>query len=113
MARNDVSSLVTPDFFYDQLYTYAKTNTLGGVPFIGECHYPTIDGWSAYDTNHSENYFHSTYTDNIFTNLLGILPTLDDRLELHPLVPDNWTRFAVENIPYHGTHGLSDSLAFH
>lgn len=102
MARNNVSSVVTPEFFYDQLYTYAKTNALSGLPFTGECHYPTVDAWSAYDTNHSENYFHSTYADNIFTNLLGIIPTLDDRLELQPLVPSNWTKFAAENIPYHG-----------
>lgn len=52
--------------------------------------------------SHSEHYLHSTFFDNVFANLLGIIPTLDDRLELRPLVPDNWTHFAVENLPYHG-----------
>ena len=102
MARNNVSSVVTPEFFYEQLYTYAKTNTLEGVPFTAEAHYPTIDKWSALDRNHSEHYFHSTYADNIFTNLLGIIPTFDNRLEVRPLIPKTWTKFVVENLPYHG-----------
>ena len=72
------------------------------MPFTGEAHYPTVDAWSGYTMNHSEHYLHSTYLDNVFTNLIGIVPTLDNRLELQPLVPTNWTHFAVENLPYHG-----------
>lgn len=74
-----------------------------GQPYTGESHYPTINMWSGDTTNHSEHYLHSTYLDNVFTNLLGIMPTLDDRLEMRPLVPANWSYFAVENLPYHGT----------
>src|SRR3954463_8074609 len=53
-------------------------------------------------SNHSEHYFHSTYLDNVFINLIGIIPTLDDRIEIRPLVPSNWTYFIVEDLPYHG-----------
>lgn len=107
IARRNASSVATPELFFDQLLTYARTNTLEGVPFVAEAHYPTIDAWSGFNVNHSENYFHSTYADNIFTNLVGIVPTLDARLELRPLIPSNWTHFAVENVPYHGEHPSS------
>ena len=59
--------------------------------------------WSGDTSNHSENYLHSTYIDNIFTNLFGIVPTFGDTLVLQPLVPSNWSYFAIENLPYHGT----------
>jgi hypothetical protein len=82
--------------------TYAMTNYKGGVLFTAEAHYPSIDAWSGDTSNHSEHYFHSTYLDNVFTNLIGIIPTLDDRLDLRPLVPNYWTYFLVEDLPYHG-----------
>lgn len=41
--------------------------------------------------------------DNIFTQLIGINPTLENELQLHPLVPSHWTHFVIENLPYHGT----------
>ena len=87
------------------------TNYKDGVPFTAESHYPTIDEWSGDSTNHSENYFHSTYLDNLFTNLIGIVPTLEDQLQLQPLVPSNWTHFVVENFPYHGKSW--NKLSFH
>lgn len=103
IARDNSSSLITPSFFQEALSTYVATNYKDGVPYTAESHYPTIDMWSGDTTNHSENYFHSTYLDNIFTNLIGIVPTLDDKLVLQPLIPSNWTHFAVENLPYHGS----------
>ncbi|KKY18166.1 putative six-hairpin glycosidase [Phaeomoniella chlamydospora] len=103
LARNNESSVVTAQFFQEAFMTYTKTNYKDGIPFTAESHYPTTDEWSGLTTNHSENYFHSTYIDNIFTNLIGIIPTLDDRLELRPLVPSNWTYFVIEDLPYHGS----------
>ncbi|GAB7354398.1 hypothetical protein MBLNU459_g4895t2 [Dothideomycetes sp. NU459] len=88
---------------YDAFNTYVRTNYKAGAPYTAESHYPTIDMWSGDTTNHSENYLHSSYLDNVFVDLLGIQPTLDDQLQLSPLVPSNWTHFAVENLPYHGT----------
>lgn len=103
MARTNVSSLVTPAFFQEALKVYVNTNYKEGVPYTAESHYPTIPEWSGDTTNHSEHYLHSTYMDNIFTNLIGILPTLENELHLYPLIPSNWSYFAVENLPYHGT----------
>ncbi|KAI9651819.1 MAG: hypothetical protein M1831_007569 [Alyxoria varia] len=102
IARNNRSSLVTPNFFRKAFDTYTRTNYLGDRPYTAEVHYPTIDAWSGDTANHSENYLHSTYMDNIFTDLLGIVPTLEDQFEMQPLVPPDWSHWAVENIPYHG-----------
>jgi hypothetical protein len=102
IARENRSTIITPGLFQQAFDTYTRTNYKNGNPYTAECHYPTIDMWSGDTTNHSEHYLHSTYIDNFFTNLIGIIPTLEDRLEIRPLVPDNWTYFAIENLPYHG-----------
>ena len=52
--------------------------------------------------NHSEHYAHSTYTDNVLTELIGILPQEDNTLVVDPLVPKTWDFFAVENVFYRG-----------
>jgi hypothetical protein len=33
---------------------------------------------------------------------LGIIPRSDDLLVVSPIIPQNWTYFAIENLPYHG-----------
>lgn len=103
IARNGLSSAITSELFNQELSKYTRTNYKDGKPYTAESHYPTIDMWSGDTTNHSENYLHSTYLDNIFTNLFGIVPTFGDTLVLQPLVPSNWSYFAVESLPYHGT----------
>ena len=103
LARENRSAIATQEFFYDALTTYTKTHYDHGEPAILESHYPHRDAWSGYTTNHSEHYLHSTYIDNVFTNLLGIIPSLDNNLVMQPLIPSNWTYFVVENLPYHGT----------
>ena len=36
------------------------------------------------------------------SDLLGIKPNIDGVIEINPLIPDDWTFFAVENIFYQG-----------
>ncbi len=103
LARENRSSVATTEFFQQEFSTYTRTHYDGGQPAIFEVHYPEMDGWSGYTQNHSEHYLHSTYIDNIFTNLLGIIPSFSDTFEMRPLVPSNWSYFAIENLPYHGT----------
>ncbi len=38
----------------------------------------------------------------MITGLLGIVPRSDDILEVSPIIPENWTYFAIENLSYHG-----------
>jgi hypothetical protein len=39
---------------------------------------------------------------DVITGLFGILPQPDDTLRISPIVPSNWTYFALENLAYHG-----------
>ncbi|KAK3719519.1 hypothetical protein LTR37_004377 [Vermiconidia calcicola] len=103
IAREGLNDVITPALFNQELSKYVATNYKDGVPYTAESHYPTIDMWSGDTTNHSEHYLHSTYIDNIFTNLFGIVPTFGDTLVLKPLVPEGWSYFAIENLPYHGS----------
>ena len=103
IARNNLSDVITPALFNQEMNKYTRTNYKDGVPYTAESHYPSIDKWSGDTSNHSENYLHSTYIDNVFTNLFGIVPNFGDVLVLQPLVPQNWSYFAIENLPYHGS----------
>lgn len=82
---------------------YTRTRYDHCQPAIFESHYPSMDAWSGYTSNYSEHYLHLTYVDNVFTNLLGIIPLLSNTFEIRPLVLSNWSYFAVEYLRYHGT----------
>jgi hypothetical protein len=92
--------------FYDVLRGYALTQRKGGRPYVAEAHHPDEDRWIYDGRNHSEDYNHSTFADNVLSGLLGIRPQRDDTVQIAPLVPAGWDRFAVENLPYHG-HNLT------
>lgn len=93
---------VTAEQFIDYLGIYARTQRKDGRPYVAESHLPHKDAWSQDSFNHSEHYAHSTYVNNVISDLFGILPQADDTLVLHPVIPDSWTWYAIENLPYHG-----------
>ncbi|TKA32413.1 hypothetical protein B0A50_01519 [Salinomyces thailandicus] len=103
IAREGLSEVITPAFFQQEMGKYVRTNYKDGVPYTAESHFPTLNRWSGDTTNHSEHYLHSTYLDNVFTNLFGIIPAFGDEFVMKPLVPSNWSYFAIENLPYHGS----------
>ncbi|KAI3319574.1 Six-hairpin glycosidase [Xylariaceae sp. AK1471] len=92
----------TAEQYHQYLQMYARTQQKDGKPYVAESHYPFIDAWSADSRNHSEDYDHSTNNDDVITGLLGILPQPDDTLRISPIIPSNWTYFALENLAYHG-----------
>ena len=97
------NSTIRSGQYYQVLRTYANTQRdIYGQPFVAEAHYPETNAWSAYTTNHSEHYDHSTYNDDVITGLLGLIPRSDNMLEISPIIPSNWTYFALENVAYHG-----------
>ena len=93
---------VDRDDFYDLLRGYARTQRKDGQPYVAEAHHPDEDRWIYDGRNHSEDYNHSTFNDNVLSGLLGIRPQAGSSLRLAPLVPAGWNHFAVENVPYHG-----------
>ncbi|CZR50838.1 uncharacterized protein PAC_00712 [Phialocephala subalpina] len=93
---------VTAEQYVQYLGKYATTQYKNGTPYVAESHYPEMDAWSADTPNHSEHYDHSTNNDDVLTGLLGIVPRSDDVFEIDPIIPQNWTYFAIENLAYHG-----------
>jgi len=73
---------------------------------VAEAHDPDGDRWLYDGYNHSEDYNHSTYTDNVISGLIGLRGQPDDSLVVNPLVPSSWGYFALEDAPYHG-HDVS------
>lgn len=52
--------------------------------------------------NRSEHYFHSNFADLVITGLAVIIPSADDTLTVHPLAPDSWDYFALDQVKYRG-----------
>lgn len=81
---------------------YAVTQYKNGKPYVAEAHHPTEDRWMYDGYDHSEDYNHSTFVDNVLAGLLGLRAQADNSLVVNPLVPGTWEYFAVENAAYHG-----------
>ncbi|MDX8033336.1 discoidin domain-containing protein [Lentzea sp. BCCO 10_0856] len=94
------------DDYLAVLRGYALTQRKNGEPYVAEAHHPDENRWLYDGKGHSEDYNHSTFNDNVLSGLLGIRPALGNTVSIAPLVPDSWTHFAVENLPYHG-HNLT------
>ncbi|KAM0264973.1 hypothetical protein ACHAQJ_000489 [Trichoderma viride] len=99
------SYISTADYF-TLLLAYTTTQYRNGIPYVAEAHDPDANTWK-YDTfNHSEDYNHSTFIDNIIAGLLGLRGQSNNTLTVDPLVPSSWDYFALENVAYHG-HNLT------
>ena len=95
-------SYITSADYVSFLQTYAATLYKNGQPYVAEAHDPDADNW-IYDTeDHSEDYNHSTFVDNVIAGLIGLRAQPDDTLVVNPLAPSSWDHFALENAPYHG-----------
>ena len=108
------SSINSSDYI-TLLQIYAATQYKNGVPYVAEAHDPDQDDW-IYDTeDHSEDYNHSTFVDNILSGLIGLRGQPNNTLVVNPLAPASWDYFAVENAAYHG-HNITvvwDSTGSH
>ncbi|MCQ8239428.1 MGH1-like glycoside hydrolase domain-containing protein [Rhizosaccharibacter radicis] len=88
------------------LHGYAATQFRNGSPYVAEAHDPDSNVWIYDSYNHSEDYNHSTFNDNVISGLIGLRGQTDDTLLVDPLAPASWDYFALENAPYHG-HDVS------
>ncbi|MCH1493870.1 MAG: discoidin domain-containing protein [Rubripirellula sp.] len=85
------------------LQIYAKSHRKDGKPYLAEALHPDTGSFEGYDGyNHSEHYLHSGYTDLVITGLMGLIPGDDETLRVHPLVPEGWKYFALDQVPYRG-----------
>ncbi len=97
---------ITRADYLDLLHGYAATQYRNGVPYVAEAHDPDTADWIYDSTDHSEDYNHSTFNDNVISGLIGLRGQPDDTLLVSPLAPASWNYFALENAPYHG-HDVS------
>ncbi|EGO53993.1 hypothetical protein NEUTE1DRAFT_140342 [Neurospora tetrasperma FGSC 2508] len=71
---------------------YAATQYKNGQPYVAEAHDPDADVWMYDSSDHSEDYNHSTFVDNIIAGLIGLHAQPDDTL-----VNSRWTSYASPN----------------
>ena len=103
LLNNYKQSVVTKDDYVKLLKVYTQTHRKDGQPYIAEGANPETGSWQGYDSpGHSNHYFHSGYTDLIITGLAGLRPRADDIIEIHPLVPDSWDYFCLDDVGYRG-----------
>jgi hypothetical protein len=94
---------VSRDDYLELLSAYTRTHRKGGRPYIAEAADPDTGSWEGHDAyNHSEHYFHSSYNDLIITGLVGLRPRADETIEVHPLAPEGWDYFALDDVSYRG-----------
>ncbi|KLP18827.1 Uncharacterized protein LW94_5014 [Fusarium fujikuroi] len=93
---------ITADDYYDMLHRYARTQYKNRQPYVAEAHHPDNDKWLYDGYNHSEDYNHSTFVDNVLAGLIGLRAQSGETIVVNPLTPSNWDYFAVENVAYHG-----------
>lgn len=82
--------------------TYARSHHKDGKPYLGEYHDEVTGEWLKGDNPRSRYYNHSTFADLLIRDLLGIVPRLDNVIEVDPLLTtDAWEWFCLEDVRYH------------
>lgn len=102
LLHNYNQSVISPSDYTKLLETYAATLYKDGKPYVAEAHHPSENRWIYDGRDHSEDYNHSTFVDNVLAGLLGLIGQVDGYLTIHPLVPSDWDYFAIENLAFQG-----------
>ena len=96
-------AVVTKADYLKLLHIFAVSHRKDGKPYLAEALHPDTGSFEGHDSyNHSEHYFHSGFCDLVITGLVGLKPRDDDTLEVHPLAPDDWDYFALDDVAYRG-----------
>jgi hypothetical protein len=93
---------ITSSNYFTLLQRYTATQYKNGKPYVAEAHDPDANNWIYDGNDHSEDYNHSTFVDNILAGLIGLRAQPDDTLVINPLAPSSWDYFGLENVAYHG-----------
>jgi hypothetical protein len=107
LLQNYQQEVISPADYQQLLGIFARSHRKNGQPYLAEALHPETGSFEGHDGyNHSEHYFHSGYCDLVITGLVGLQPRADDMVEVHPLAPQDWDYFALDDLAYHG-HRLS------
>lgn len=91
---------MTPAVYYEMLATYARSHQKNGAPYLGEYQDEKSGYWLKGDNPRSSYYNHSGFCDLVINDLVGIRPSVENKVTIDPMVPWQW--FRLSNIPYHG-----------
>lgn len=94
---------MTNQVFYDELHKYAMSHVRNGKEYLGEYQDEKNGTWLKMGNPRSHFYNHSGFADLIINDLVGLKPSESNKLEIHPLLPqDQWDWFCLDNVKYHG-----------
>ena len=89
--------------YFAAFLTYTRSHRCDGKPYIGEYLDETTGQWLNGRQERSRYYNHSTFADLLITGVVGLRPRADDRVEIHPLLPEGaWDWFCLDGVKYHG-----------
>ncbi|WP_207422513.1 MGH1-like glycoside hydrolase domain-containing protein [Desertivirga brevis] len=89
--------------FYNEVHKYAMSHQMNGKIYLGEYQDEKTGEWLKGDNPRSKFYNHSTFADIIISDLVGLKPRPDNKLEINPLLPQNqWDWFCLDKVLYHG-----------
>lgn len=96
-------SVITVGDYFEAFLTYVHSQRQAGQPYVGEYLDEVTGQWLKGKQERSRYYNHSTFADLVITGVVGLRPRPDDRVEVHPLLPDDvWDWFCLDNLNYHG-----------
>jgi hypothetical protein len=110
-------SVIDTNQYFALLSTYARSQHVKlpdghSIPWIDEDLDADTGQWIARSIleskkqpppNRGRYYNHSGFADLVITGLLGVRPSADNTLTIHPLLPaGKWKYFAIDGLPYHG-----------
>ncbi|WP_442591129.1 MGH1-like glycoside hydrolase domain-containing protein [Pedobacter sp. AW31-3R] len=94
---------MNPTVFYNEFHKYALSHIMDGKTYIGEYQDEKNGEWLKGDHPRSRFYNHSSFTDLVINDLVGLKPAEDNTLEIRPLIPaGQWEWFCLDNVWYHG-----------
>lgn len=110
---------MTKDIYFKLLEQYASSHFLikasgDSVKWIDESQNPFSGDWITRTRlknwesgpwppklgglERGKDYNHSGFCDLVISDLLGVKPGVDSKIEINPLVPDNWEYFCIDNL---------------
>lgn len=96
------AALLPDSLFFQHLKLYTESMHRRGRPYVGEYLDEQTGAWLWGDHQRSRYYNHSTYNDLIISGLVGLRPSLDRTVTIHPLVPaGKWNYFCLDGVAYH------------
>ena len=103
VLRDYRQSLVTKGDYYGAFLTYVHSQHADGKPYIGEYLDETSGQWINGANSRSRYYNHSTFADLLITGVVGLVPRVDNTVEIRPLLPEGiWHWFCLDGVKYHG-----------